>query len=141
MQRILASLLCGLFVVTACFLPALTAQEPEEALPNSMMTVDGRELYESYCASCHGIDARGNGPVAASLRIAPPDLTRIAQRNAGFFPTQKIEQIIAGEEGAGSHGSRQMPIWGPVFSVVEWDMDFVEIRLRNLADYLESLQR
>ena len=40
----------------------------------------GEELYLRFCASCHGSEALGDGPVSRSLNVAVPDLTRIASR-------------------------------------------------------------
>ena len=79
--------------------------------------------------------------MAKSLKTAPPDLTRIAARNAGSFPLARVRRVISGAEvlGAG-HGTRQMPVWGPIFSQVEADRDLGGVRIDNLARYLESLQ-
>ena len=113
---------------------------PEEL--SQVMTTDGAKLFADNCASCHGADARGDGPAAVILKTPPPDLTKIAARNGGTFPTERVIEIIAGSANSKSaHGSREMPVWGPVFSVAEWDMDFVQVRLENLAAYLKSLQR
>lgn len=104
-------------------------------------SIDGANLFTAYCAVCHGADARGEGPLATSLKAAPSDLTRIAARNSGAFPRARVERIIAGEEQIpGGHGSRAMPIWGPIFSQVAWDQDLGRLRIHNLADYLEHLQ-
>jgi len=113
-------------------------QEDQPALINSLK---GADLYGAYCAVCHGSDAKGNGPMAKSLKTAPPDLTRIAARNAGSFPLARVRRVISGAEvlGAG-HGTRQMPVWGPIFSQVDADRDLGGVRIDNLARYLESLQ-
>ena len=104
-------------------------------------SIQGPKLYQAYCAVCHGPNAKGGGPMAASLKTAPSDLTRIASRNGGMFPLAKVRRIIAGEEPlASGHGTRQMPIWGPIFSQVAWDQDLGRVRIDNLARYLESLQ-
>ena len=101
----------------------------------------GPELYRAYCASCHGKDAKGNGPMAASLRIAPPDLTRIAARSGGKFPFLEVQKTISGEQQPPStHGTREMPVWGPIFSEVSWDQDLGRVRVYTLAKYLESIQ-
>jgi mono/diheme cytochrome c family protein len=60
--------------------------------------IDGASLYKAYCAACHGSDATGQGPMAKALKVPPPDLTRIAERNGGMFPMARVESIIAGEE-------------------------------------------
>jgi mono/diheme cytochrome c family protein len=104
-------------------------------------SIQGPNLYKAYCAVCHGANAKGDGPMAASLKTAPSDLTRISARNGGMFPLAKVRRIIAGEDPlAAGHGTRQMPIWGPIFSQVAWDQDLGRVRVDNLAKYLESLQ-
>jgi mono/diheme cytochrome c family protein len=101
----------------------------------------GSDLYQAYCAVCHGKAAKGDGPMGRSLKIAPPDLTRIAKRNGGSFPKQRLEQILSGEtEIAAGHGTREMPLWGPIFSQIAWDQDLGRVRIDNVAKYLEQLQ-
>jgi hypothetical protein len=79
--------------------------------------------------------------MAASLKVTPADLTRIAARNGGTFPLMRIESIIAGETlPPTGHGSSQMPVWGPIFSRVERDQDLGRVRVDNLARYLRDLQ-
>jgi mono/diheme cytochrome c family protein len=104
-------------------------------------SVEGQDLYRAYCASCHGVNAHGDGPAAPALKTKVPDLTLIAQRNHGAFPSQGITEIISGEGGPVSHGSREMPIWGPIFHEVEADQDWGNVRLQNLTRYLESIQK
>jgi mono/diheme cytochrome c family protein len=116
------------------------ASSPETT--HLISSLDGANLYTAYCAVCHGADARGEGPLATSLKAAPSDLTRIAARNSGMFPRTRVERIISGEEQVpGGHGSRAMPVWGPIFSQVAWDQDLGRVRIRNLADYLDRLQK
>ncbi len=104
-------------------------------------SLEGRVLYKEYCAVCHGSDATGNGPMAGSLKVSPPDLTRIAERNGGAFPMARVERIIAGEEPLVSgHGSREMPLWGPIFSQVGKDQDLGRVRIDNLTRYLMGIQ-
>lgn len=104
-------------------------------------SLEGRDLFRAYCAACHGADAHGGGPAAASLKTKPPDLTRIAERRGGVFSLSGVERFIAGEESAAAtHGQREMPIWGPILSQVQRDRDLGKVRIRNLARYLESLQ-
>jgi len=114
------------------------SEQHEPALINS---IRGENLYKAYCASCHGIDAKGNGPMAAWLKVPPTDLTRIAARNGGKFPLERVDRIISGEEALPSgHGTRAMPVWGPVFSQVTRDQDLGRVRIDNLARYLRDLQ-
>jgi hypothetical protein len=72
----------------------------------------GKAEYYSSCAACHGIDAKGNGPVSKELNTHPTDLTLLAKKNNGVFPVNRLQQIIDGRESLASHGTREMPIWG-----------------------------
>jgi len=120
------------------------AQAPvpgEPKLEGRVHSLDGAVLYKSYCASCHGLDGKGIGPMTEWLKISAPDLTRLASREGGKFPLARVQRIIAGEENiTKGHGSREMPVWGPVFSEVDRDQDFGKVRVYNLARYLEKLQ-
>jgi mono/diheme cytochrome c family protein len=104
-------------------------------------SLKGSDLFRAYCAPCHGDDAKGNGPVAPALNAKPTDLTTIASRNGGVFPGQRVRDIIAGENIVLAHGSREMPIWGPIFHQVEWDRDLGNVRLQNVVKYVESIQK
>ena len=99
------------------------------------------ELFQIYCASCHGVNAAGNGPLAESLRHAPPNLTLLAQRNGGVFPAPRIRRIIEGRD-VESHGNREMPVWGDAFrSTSEGrSVERANARIAALVDYLESIQ-
>ena len=109
--------------------------------PKLIDSIQGPELFKAYCASCHGQDAKGKGPMATSLKTAPPDLRRISLRNHGVFPLARIEKIIAGEEQPSSgHGSSEMPVWGPIFSKVTHDVDLGRVRINNLARDLRDIQ-
>jgi len=117
---------------------ARTWESEEEPLISS---IRGENLYGVYCASCHGEDGKGNGAMAAWLKVPPADLTRIAARNGGKFPLERVDRIISGQEALPSgHGTRAMPIWGPVFSQVTRDQDLGKVRIDNLARYLRDIQ-
>jgi hypothetical protein len=105
-------------------------------------SLDGPTLYTTYCAICHGKAADGHGPMAPVLKVHVPDLTEIARRNGGTFPLARVQKTIDGTESAGlGHGTREMPIWGPIFSQVTSDRDYGKVRIYNLAKYLESIQK
>jgi hypothetical protein len=109
---------------------------------NLLNTLDGPTLFQAHCAVCHGKDGAGKGPAASALKKAVPDLTQISKRNGGTFPMEKVQHTIAGDVvPSPAHGSREMPIWGPVFSQIEWDQDLGRVRIYNLAKYLETLQK
>lgn len=101
----------------------------------------GKEMYMAYCASCHGVDGKGNGPAAAALKTPPADLTQIAARNGGTFPDAHVAQIIKGDSRTAAHGSKEMPVWGPMFLEMGHDTAQVQLRIRNLTKYLASIQQ
>jgi len=101
----------------------------------------GREMYEAYCAACHGKDGKGHGPVAAALKVPPMDLTVLARQPAGKFPSIRVYRAITGEAGISAHGSKEMPVWGPIFmSMSHQHESEVHLRVANLTDYIKSLQ-
>lgn len=101
----------------------------------------GQEMYKAYCASCHGLDGKGNGPAASALKNTVPDLTTIKSRNGGTFPSAHIVQVVRGDSNRPAHGSKDMPVWGPVFlAVSEHQPARVQQRAQNLTNYIQSLQ-
>ena len=104
--------------------------------------VSGAYAYRTSCASCHGTDGKGEGPLAESLRFRPPDLTLIAKRNGGEYPSQKVHRIVNGRDPLPGHGGPDMPIWGDAFKNAETGFDDakVEERIRSVVDYLRTLQ-
>jgi mono/diheme cytochrome c family protein len=133
-----STLIVGATAILLNSQPARASNQHEPSLINS---IRGDNLYRAYCASCHGIDAKGNGPMAAWLKVQPSDLTRIAARYGGKFPLERVDRIISGEESLQSgHGTRAMPVWGPIFSQVSRDQDLGRVRIDNLARYLRNLQ-
>ena len=107
----------------------------------STLTLNGSELYRQYCAACHGADGKGAGPAADALKQHPSDLTQIAQRNDGKFPAVKVKQVILGQNRVTAHGSDEMPVWGDLFRSINPNNYAVELRVQNLLDYLQKMQR
>jgi mono/diheme cytochrome c family protein len=104
-------------------------------------SVEGVDLFRSYCAPCHGLDGKGHGVMAPALKTKVADLTVLAKNNHGQFPAERVRGILNGDPEFISHGSREMPIWGPIFHQVENDMDWGNVRLANLVKYLQSIQQ
>ena len=104
-----------------------------------------RDDYRQACAPCHGLDARGQGPVAPSLKTPPTDLTLLAAHHDGAFPADDVVAVIAGEREISAHGSRMMPIWsqrlGPSSGATAVASIHTRRRLEMLAHYLATLQR
>jgi mono/diheme cytochrome c family protein len=138
MQRQLPILVL-LLVAVVC---SASAQVKSQRQP-TMRPVDGAGIFRNYCAACHGIDGRGNGPVSKALKQGAPDLTRLSQRNDGAFPAIHVRSTImfGADELLPAHGSKAMPIWGPIFHEIEFDQDLGNVRLENITKYLESIQR
>lgn len=109
-------------------------------------TLSGQQLYQRLCASCHGNDARGNGPVEPALRTAAPDLTWLAHRDGGEFPTEDVRRAIDGRWKQPAHGTRDMPVWGwALFDMSSPDdaaeRAHVDAMIDRLVNYLASVQR
>lgn len=104
--------------------------------------VTGRETFRTYCATCHGTAARGDGPLASNMRRKPADLTEIAKRNGGLFPSDMVFRTIDGRQPVRGHGGADMPVWGDTFmkSREGGDADSVRETIESLVRYLESLQ-
>lgn len=101
----------------------------------------GKEMYITYCATCHGTEGKGNGPAASALKVPPANLTRLSSDNGGKFPGSKVAVAIRGDATIAAHGSREMPVWGSLFrSISQGRDDEVQMRIANLTKYVESLQ-
>jgi mono/diheme cytochrome c family protein len=77
----------------------------------------GKEMFKTYCAVCHGLDGKGNGPAAPAMKTNPTDLTALAQKSGGKYPAPHVAAVIRGQAESASHGRQDMPVWGPLFSV------------------------
>ncbi len=96
-----------------------------------------------YCAACHGSIGKGDGPAAAALKAAPPDLTLLGKNNGGKFPTDYVMSVLRFVATKSAHGAKNMPVWGPLFGSTNLQGQapgVVELRISNLAKYLESIQ-
>ncbi len=123
---------------------AAVAAVPAQAQTNHdpSAAAKGAVVYVRYCVSCHGKDARGDGPLAADLRVAVPDMTTLAARNGGRFPEERVRRIIESGEVLRGHGTADMPAWGDAFKKTEGTgASTPQEAIRNLTQYLWSLQR
>ena len=129
-------------VLTGAWAGSTYVQPPAQGTPPLVIkSMSGRDLYQFYCASCHGCDAKGTGPAAAALKTVPADLTRVAAANGGVFPGDRIASLVSGRARAmPAHGSGDMPVWGPIFRGLDSRTGYDEIRIANIVRYLESIQ-
>lgn len=136
-MRISSLLIAALLLAVS---PALPASDLEP-----FMSYSGAQLFQRFCASCHGSSGYGDGPVAPSLKVLIPDLTGLAQRAGGHFPAQRVQEIIDGRAVLPAHGTRPMPVWGYEFEAqVPPDQPGrakAQRLIDRLVDYLGSIQR
>ena len=161
-------MLVGPFVGLIGALLALTAlaQGPAQRNPKTQASAQrGKDLFVQYCSSCHGVSGKGDGPVAPSLKTPPADITVLAARNKGQFPSLRVMQAIKAGPSVPAHGSGVMPVWGPIFlrgenvemgappqtpdGAVEQNEHpvrhgsteaEVQLRIYNLMEYIKTLQ-
>lgn len=132
--------------LVAAALPVSLAACAPMPTQRDVMQMSGLEMYESFCASCHGAEGQGDGPVAPLIKIHVPDLTRIAKRDGGEFPTEDVRRIIDGRYDRPAHGPRDMPVWGWQFYRSETLNDpaeraRVDALIDRLVVYLQSIQK
>ena len=102
---------------------------------------NGKMMFGSYCAPCHGVDGRGNGPVASALKVPPANLTMLSKDNHGQFPATHIAGVLSFGVSVPAHGTPEMPVWGPTFhQLFSSNSAQSELIISNLVRYLRSLQ-
>ncbi len=131
-------------VATLPLLPATGAENSEE---QTLMAAKGRVTFRIYCANCHGEQARGDGSLAELLTVKPADLTRIAKRNDGRYPADRVRALIDGRNAARGHGLKEMPIWGDAFQKTlqptwteETDDERARRKIDEVVEFLRSIQ-
>jgi mono/diheme cytochrome c family protein len=138
----IAVLLSALFFSTATL---AMAQETNTTIKKSRITktsaTSGEEMFNTYCAVCHGKGGKGDGPAASEFKIPPANLTLLAKNHDGKYPDSYVAQVIeTGPRDAKAHGSKDMPVWGPLFRSIGDDAQ-TKLRIHNLSVYIESLQQ
>jgi len=105
---------------------------------------DGKSEYQAGCATCHGVDGKGKGPLSSQLTVMPADLTVLAKRNSGVFPVSAVYEVIDGRKAVTAHGTSEMPIWGDRYKSGSVLYPYVELSVRTrilaVIDYLNSIQ-
>ena len=136
------ALLAAVLFAPIAVLPA-AAQEPASQPQTEMrQRVTGGEVFRTYCATCHGPLGRGDGPLASSMRRKPADLTEIAKRNGGEYPSEIVYRTIDGRTPVRGHGGPDMPVWGDAFARSRDGGDEVAVkeRIDSLVNFIRTLQ-
>ena len=133
----------AIFFVSTLALGQTGAENP------GFMAAKGRVTFKTYCASCHGPKATGDGELSQYLTVEPADLTQIEKKHGGEFPEELIQKIVDGRQDVRGHGGDEMPVWGDVFqsplaaSSAGAGLDGEEraqMKIRELVFYLQSIQ-
>ena len=98
---------------------------------------DGRQMFISYCAPCHGRTGKGDGPAAPALTPKPSDLTQMTKKHGGTLSQKDLEDKMNGIAASPAHGSTDMPVWGPMFRQMTGSD---QLRIYNLKKYIDTLQ-
>ena len=125
--------------LVALALPVVaSAQEKKIEMKPAPMTnaADGAQMYQAYCASCHGKTGKGDGPAASAMKSKPTDLTLLSKAHPGGLSQKDFEDRVQGQSMPLAHGSTPMPVWGPVFRALGND----QLRIYNLKKYIDSMQ-
>jgi mono/diheme cytochrome c family protein len=137
---VVAFFLMALFMTGIASAQVRLAPPDQSPFPSSYVP-SGEHLYKQFCSACHGADAKGQGPAAASLKTPPPNLTTLAKRHMGKFPEEYVSSVLLFGPGTTAHGASDMPTWGPVFLYLDkHDEAAARQRIKNLTTYLKSLQ-
>ena len=143
MSRVLISLSAVILVFAALQVAKLQADTPNfhrSQLPRRYVP-SGERIYKDYCATCHGPDGKGRGPMSPYLNRQPPDLTILSKNHGGNFPVEYVTSVLRFGIGLPPHGTSDMPVWGPIFQEIEnYNEAAVRQRIQNLCKYLESIQ-
>ena len=139
-MRTFAGILAGSIVAAFCGATLAGQTAPVEGA--RVTQEHGSTLYATYCASCHGPSARGDGPLAEVMKRRPPNLTEILKRNNGVFPKELVFRIVDGRQPVRGHGGPDMPVWGDAFkrAIEVGGEEAVKNRIQAIVDYLELIQ-
>ena len=134
------ALILMLAVLAALVFSAVKSGAQEDKQERQDAIAFGKVSYRVYCQSCHGESGKGNGRLAALMKVRPADLTQISRRNSGTFPVDRIHQIIDGRVDVLAHGDREMPVWGQNFLERTDNEAEVRAKVHQLTVFLESIQ-
>ncbi len=140
-HRVITQLRAGAMVVTSAFAMLYVTTSVAAMTEDAMR--QAKQDYQKYCASCHGSEGRGDGPVAQAMKAMPADITLLSMNNGGQYPADKVREIIDGRSDVTAHGPRAMPVWGEEFYVSAEGVGQRQARDRidALTEYLLHMQK
>jgi mono/diheme cytochrome c family protein len=138
--RSVVSLLTLIMAILLWITPDTAVAQQEE------IVAAGKREFRGHCAVCHGLGGKGESVMTTLnlLTVKPTDLTQLSNRNKGQFPFWQVYRIIDGREEVKGHGTRDMPIWGEVFTEEAGGRLADETRaigrILAIVHYIESVQ-
>jgi mono/diheme cytochrome c family protein len=140
-------LLCALGLIAALLFAAVPSGSQNVTVKTKPIVYthpdDGREMYVSYCAPCHGMTGEGNGPAAPAFKQAPTNLTLLAKTHGGKYPSDAVKTTLTFGTNVQAHGDPKMPVWSDLFHSLDSQNEepsVSKLRIRNLTDYIKTLQ-
>ena len=140
-------LLCAVGLIAAVLLAAVPSGSQNVTVKPKPIVytnpVDGRQMYVTYCAPCHGMTGEGNGPAAPAFKQAPTNLTLLAKTHGGNYPQETLKNSLTFGTNVRAHGDAKMPVWGELFDSLDSGSgasSVPKLRIKNLADYIQTLQ-
>ncbi|HEX8711471.1 MAG TPA: c-type cytochrome [Terracidiphilus sp.] len=137
-------------VLAAVISVGLSAAAPQNAKlkidVGTTPATDGRQMYVSYCASCHGMEGRGDGELATLLKTPPIDLTQLSNNNHGRYPALHVIAVLHRGATASVPGTALMPEWGPIFAKIDRSHSLTAttsaklLRISNLNRFIKGIQ-
>ncbi len=101
----------------------------------------GKQMYKDYCAACHGMEGKGNGPAVEFLKAPPPDLTIMGKGHDDMYVTNHVRTVLRFGTENKAHGTLDMPLWGQMFNALNNNDAVVTLRISNLCEYVQSIQQ
>lgn len=141
-RHLIPGVVAGLVVATLAGVSAARQTTGPTTPPLVIGSMAGGDLYQAYCASCHGRQGKGDGPTVPALKSPMPDLTTLATRNGGVYPSERVVALVTHGEALRSpaHGSRDMPVWGPLFRALDPSDTRARVRVSAIVEFVASMQ-
>jgi mono/diheme cytochrome c family protein len=138
---LLQLIFCGAALAAIFTTPQAKDKSDKKNEASGVNTTSGKRTFVEYCASCHGLDGKGTGPVASALKSQPTDLTTLAKNNEGKYPAGFVSAVLKFGRNLSAHGSQDMPVWGSRFKMIDPVNDPTSQRhVDDIVAYIATLQ-